>query len=183
MKKATLTPAAEKAAPTVENENGNQTTTVTAQEAATENGKVAPPAETVETTAQETAKQSVTATQAAPPAETVKPKETIEELQKRLEIELNRLNEKKKLAQHREQFINSMSSLQLYIDELKNDNEFETKSGKLTFTVLETDRYDRANFTNFFSISNTALIRNFCGMLLSEMQQKIATLETQLLTA
>jgi len=109
--------------------------------------------------------------------------ETIEELKKRLEIELNRLNHKKKLAAHREQFINSLNSLQLYADELKNESEFETQSGKLTFNILTTDNYNRPSFADAFSITNTALISKFCNILLSEMEQKIVSLETELLTA
>lgn len=90
--------------------------------------------------------------------ETEKPKtETIEELKKRLDIELARLKEKRTLAQHREQFINSMGSLQLYIGELKNENEFETKTAKMTLNILETDRYNQPNFNNVFSITTIVI--------------------------
>jgi len=76
-----------------------------------------------------------------------------------------------------------MGSLQIYIDELKNETEFETQSGKISFSVLTTDNYNRANFTESFSISNTDLIGKFCNMLLSEMQKKKTALEIELLTA
>ena len=124
-----------------------------------------------------------------PTAETEAPKTeatkavTIEELQKRLDVELARLNHKKRLARHRETFINSMGSLQLYIEELANENEFETQSGKISFKILESDNYGRPNFVENFTISNTAIINKFCNMLLSEMKEKKTELETQLLTA
>ena len=149
-----------------------ETTTVTGAIKATVNGVPTPQTETV-TAAPTTETVTVTVT----------PKtETIEELKQRLEIELNRLNHKKQLAANREKFINSMGSLQLYIDDLKNENEFETKSGKLTFAILA-DNYNRPNFVDTFSISNTALIMAFCKMLYAEMEQKVTSLETELLTA
>ena len=164
MKKGNLNQNPANAEQTVKNENGteqqNQTTTATVE--TTENGTPTPTAETV-----------------TPKAE------TIEELQKRLEIELNRLNQKKKLAQHREKFINSMGSLQLYIDELQNEDDFETQSAKLTFTILETEKHnnDRAHFESVFSISNTELIKEFCTMLYSKMGQKRIEIEKELLAA
>ena len=94
-----------------------------------------------------------------------------------------KLNYKKRLARHRETFINSMGSLQIYIDQLTNENEFETKSGKISFKILENDQYDRPNFVETFTISNTVLINKFCNMLLSEMKEKKTELENQLLTA
>jgi len=158
-----------------------ETTTVTGAIKATVNGVPTPQTETV------TAAPTTETVTAAPTTETVTvtvtPKtETIEELKQRLEIELNRLNHKKQLAANREKFINSMGSLQLYIDDLKNENEFETKSGKLTFAILA-DNYNRPNFVDTFSISNTALIMAFCKMLYAEMEQKVTSLETELLTA
>ena len=172
MKKENFNKNAANAAQTVKKENGteqqNPTTTATVE--TTESGTPTPTAETVKPTE----------------SETVTPKaETIEELQKRLEIELNRLNRKKELAKHREKFINSMGSLQLYIDELQNENEFETQSAKITFTILETEQYNQnhAHFESVFSISNTALIKEFCNMLYSKMGQKRTEIETELLAA
>ena len=109
--------------------------------------------------------------------------ETIEDVEKRLEIELDRLHHKKRLAMHRQKFIDSMGSLQLYIDMLKNENDFETQSGKIIFKILNTDNYDRTNFMDTFTISNTELIRKFCNVLHSEMKEKKTELEFQLLTA
>ena len=149
----------------------------------TETAKIETSTPTTET---ETTPDTVTTeskTVAVEPATQPSKADTIEELKKRLEIELNRLNHKKMLAKNREKFINCMDSLQTYISELKNENEFETQSGKLTFNILSTDNYNRSNFTENFSISNTALISKFCEMLLSEIQQKITVLETELLTA
>ena len=142
----------------------------------TDNGTLSP------TTEKETKPVTVpTANNATPPQPTKA--ETIEELQKRLETELARLNHKKMIAVHREQFIEKMKSLLLYIRDLKNENGFDTQTGKLTFAILTSDRYNRTDFSDTFSISNTALIIKFCDMLLSEMQAKIAELETELLTA
>jgi len=153
---------------TVNSANG-QPETVTDETKATVNGQPTPATETQKTDKAET-------------VPTLKV-ETIEELKKRLDAELNRLNEKRKLAAHREKFINSIESLNFYIDELQNETEFETQSGKLTFSILTADRNDRPNFNDTFSISNTALIKAFCKMLLTEMGQKVTLLETQLLTA
>ena len=166
------------------NENGTPETTQTAAAEHT------PEAET--TTAHETQNTTPTAAaeQVPPQAETTQTApqpqraETIEELQKRLEIELTRLNQKKRLAQHRETFINSMGSLQIYIDALQNENEIETKSGKITFKILEREAYNgNASFTDYFSITNADLIHKFCKMLYNEMNEKKAELEKQLLTA
>lgn len=179
MKKETVNPtaAATNAAQTVKNVNGTQTQTAATAKVETPKPETLPtPTAKVET--------PETVTLPTPTAETEKPKtETIEELKKRLDIELARLKEKRTLAQHREQFINSMGSLQLYIGELKNENEFETKTAKMTLNILETDRYNQPNFNNVFSITNTALIKKFCAILLSEMEQKIILLENELLTA
>jgi hypothetical protein len=76
-----------------------------------------------------------------------------------------------------------MGDLQLYISELNKESEFETKNGKITFHILESEYSNRANFQEKFTISNTELINKFCTMLQNEMQQKVKTLETELLTA
>ena len=171
--KKEISPIAANAAQTVENENGTkkQTTPAPATVETTESGTPAP---TVKTDPKPP----------TPATETVKSTaETIEDLKRRLEIELNRLTQKRKLANYREKFLNSMNSLKMYMDELKNENEFETQSAKLTFNILVTDKYDRANFTDVFSISNTVLIRKFCNLLFSEMEQKVTELEKEFLSA
>ena len=76
-----------------------------------------------------------------------------------------------------------MSDLQLYINDLKTEAEFETQSGKLIFHILETDYHNRTNFNEKFTISNTDLIRKFCVMLQDEMRQKVTSLEIELLSA
>jgi len=183
---------------TVKNENGTEnqnTETATVTETPTENGTPTTPTEsgtpttataTTEHTTTATAETTTTATETTEHTTTTTATataETFEELQKRLDVELTKLNFKKKLALHRETFINSMGSLQLYINELANENEFETKSGKITFKILETDKYDRTNYIDTFTVSNTDLIRKFCNLLYSEMNDKKTELETQLLTA
>ena len=135
------------------------------------------------TTEKETKPATVPTANNAKPTPQPTKAESIEELKKRLETELARLNHKKTIAGNREQFIEKMESLLLYIENLKNENGFETQTGKLTFSILNSDYYSRPNFSDTFSISNTALIIKFCNMLLSEMQAKIAELETELLTA
>ena len=180
--------AVETAAQNIETEtvnvNGTPETTPTAAAEHTPEAETPTAPETQNTTPTAAAEQ--VPTQAAA-TQTTQPQpqkaETIEELQKRLDVELARLTHKKTLARHRETFINSMGSLQIYIDELKNETEFETQSGKISFSVLTTDNYNRANFTESFSISNTDLIGKFCNMLLNEMQKKKTALEIELLTA
>ena len=168
-------------AQTVENVNEaeNQVINATATET-TENGELSPTPETEEKPETETPTPTAEAETTKTEAQKA---ETIEELQQRLDVELARLNFKKRLARHRETFINSMGSLQLYVDQLTNENDFETKSGKIVFKVLDTDHYDRTSFIDTFTISNTDLINKFCNLLLSEMKQKKTELETQLLTA
>jgi len=178
MKKENLnTKTAEKSAQTgnvenvTENQNTNAAPTV---ETPTTGDKETPP---------ETA-QTVPQTEKAAPHTTKAPKaQTIEQQKKLLDTELERLNHKKMLAQHREQFIGSMGSLLLYIDELNKENEFDAKSGRLTFQLLTTENYNRANYTDTFSITNTDLIKEFCFMLNSKMEQKIESLEYQFLNA
>jgi hypothetical protein len=162
------------AAQTVETETQNNET---AAEAETQ---TAPEAETTPTAAAAHTPEQAATTQTTPQPQIA---ETIEDVEKRLEIELDRLHHKKRLAMHRQKFIDSMGSLQLYIDMLKNENDFETQSGKITFKILNTDNYDRTNFMDTFTISNTELIRKFCNTLHSEMKQKKTELENQLLTA
>jgi len=159
----------------VTNENGTETqaTTATVTEATTE--EQAATAQSENTTLSPTPETDT-------PTPTAKT-ETIEELQKRLDDELARISHKRELAFNREKFLKSMGSLQLYIEELANEKEFETKSGKITFKVLDTDHYDRTSFVENFTISNTDLIRKFCTMLHSEMEQKKTEIEKQLLTA
>jgi len=182
MKEDQKKPTAANAAPTVENLNGteNQQTAAVTTETPTE---AAETPEAVTSTPPEETQAPQTEKQAPSVATETTKAETIEEFSKRLENELSRLNHKKTLAHHREKFIKSIGSLQLYIDELKNDNEFETQSGKITFNVLNTDTYNRTEYINTFSLTNTALIKKFCIVLLSEMEQKIKSLETELLTA
>jgi len=167
------------------NENGTPETTPTAAAEHTPEAETPTAPETQNTTPTAAAEQVPTqaaATQTTPPQP--QRAETFEEIQKRLEIELARLNQKKRLAQHRETFINSMGSLQIYIDALQNENEIETKSGKITFKILEREAYNgNASFTDYFSITNTDLIHKFCKMLYNEMSEKKAELEKQLLTA
>jgi hypothetical protein len=166
-------------AQTVTNENvtENQNINATATET-TENGELTPTPETEHTP------ETDTPTQAATTQEQTPKTETIEELQQRIETELSKLNHKKRLARNRETFINCMGSLQLYIDQLENESEFETQSGKIVFKILNAADYnDRTNFVETFTVSNTDLIRKFCTILHSEMKAKKTELETQLLTA
>lgn len=108
---------------------------------------------------------------------------TIEELQKRLKQEIERLNKKTVLAEQRQRFMDCLESLKTYIQELKQDEAFETKNAKIVFQVFgnETGYSSRQAFNDMFSISNTSLILRFCEMLINEVKQKIAELENQLL--
>ena len=174
--KKELKKEAQKEAQTVTNANVTETQVINPSATeATENGTDTPTPETE-------LKPENSAPTPTVETETAK-KQTFEELQKLLDTELARLNYKKRLAQQRETFINSMGSLQLYIETLASENEFETQSGKITFKVLGTDRYDHPNFIETFTISNTDIISKFCNILLSEMKEKKTELETQLLTA
>lgn len=167
----------------------NETTvkTVTENETiqTTDNGTLPPTKET--TVVEQTTPTIVTETKPETVTEETTPQlpkvETIEELKQRLEKELFLLEYKKQIAENRETFINNRESLKQYIEVLAGEDNFETKSGKLTFNILKTDNIDRCYFVNTFAVSNTALINKFCKMLLSEIEEKIVSLETDLLTA
>ncbi|MDL2312444.1 hypothetical protein LJC68_06165 [Bacteroidales bacterium OttesenSCG-928-B11] len=155
--------------------------------------KIEPNAPQAEPTATETAKMEIPQAETGkveppkvevPAAETLKAPETatVEELQKRLNAEIERLHQKNKLAKKRSALVECHAEMVDYSESIKEEKEFETASGKIVFQMFENDeKYSRANYNDRFTITNTALIVKFIEMLIGEVKIKIEELETQLL--
>ena len=156
--------------------------------------KVKPTEETTQQTTKEENPEKVTPTEKTPQQTTkeetpekVTPEktksETIEELKKRLETELKRLNNKNVIAEKREFYLDCSCKVDKFINELETVETFETNICRLTFQTLQTDNYSRNNFNDYLTISNTALIGKFCNALKQEINAKIENLEMELLKA
>ncbi|MDL2308893.1 hypothetical protein LJC53_04850 [Bacteroidales bacterium OttesenSCG-928-C03] len=142
-----------------------------------------PASQSAETPKKEFPKAEETPT-AAPTAEYETPKpQSIEELQKMLSEEIERINRKKGIAKKRGVFIESLENLETFTRKLTEDEGFETNCGKIQFQIFETDKDypSRQSYKDMFSISNGALILKFAEMLAGEVRAKITELETQLL--
>ena len=70
-----------------------------------------------------------------------------------------------------------------YLKKLHEESEFETNLCRLTFEVFEKDNYGRENFQEFMTISNAAILQKFCEAMKSEISERVAELETELLRA
>ena len=101
---------------------------------------------------------------------------TIEELQKKLKIQLDKLNEKKILADNREVFLSTKEKLQQFRESL-DCTGFESKQGKVVLKMT----VDSYRDTDILAISNPALLRKFAEIILKEIDIKISEIETLLL--
>jgi hypothetical protein len=101
---------------------------------------------------------------------------SIEELQKRLKIQLDKLNEKKILADNREVFLSTKEKLQQFRESL-DCTGFESKQGKVVLKMT----VDSYRDTDILAISNPALLRKFAEIILKEIDIKISEIETLLL--
>ena len=110
-------------------------------------------------------------------------RETIEEMQKRLNEELQRLNHKKEVADKRSVFLTCSGKIDEYLKQLQQETEFDTNICRLTFEILEKNQYGREEFHDLMTVSNTAIVTKFCNALKDEIAAKVAELENELLTA
>lgn len=97
-------------------------------------------------------------------------------LQKELQKMLNKLNEKKVLADNREIFLNTKEKLQQFIGAIKEQG-FESKQGRVILKMT-TDGYRE---TDVLSISNPDLLLKFAEIIQKEIDLKISEIEMQLL--
>lgn len=116
-------------------------------------------------------------------AEKVDRKQSFAEMQRKINEELERLSHKKEVADKRDVFLMCGGKIDEYLKKMNEEAEFETNLCRLTFEVFEKDNYGRENFQEFMTVSNTAILQKFCGAMKSEITERVAELETELLRA
>lgn len=116
-------------------------------------------------------------------AEEVDRKQSFAEMQRKINEELERLSHKKEVADKRDVFLMCGGKIDEYLKKINEEAEFETNLCRLTFEVFEKDNYGRENFQEFMTVSNTAILQKFCGAMKSEISERVAELETELLRA
>lgn len=112
-----------------------------------------------------------------------KRRESLAEMQKRLDEELERLNHKREIAEKREMFIKCREDIESYIEELEDEEEFETSICRLSFERFTKDGLNREEFKKVMTVSNTAIVKKFCEAMNAEICAKVGEIETELLTA
>ena len=112
-----------------------------------------------------------------------KRRESLAEMQKRLDEELERLNHKREIAEKREMFIKCREEMENYIEELEDEEEFETNICRISFERFTKDHLNREEFQKVMTVSNTAIVKKFCEAMKSEISEKVGEIETELLTA
>lgn len=112
-----------------------------------------------------------------------KRRESLAEMQKRLDEELERLNHKREIAEKREMFIKCREDIENYIEELEDEEEFETSICRLSFERFTKDGLNREEFKKVMTVSNTAIVKKFCEAMSAEICAKVGEIETELLTA
>ena len=110
-------------------------------------------------------------------------RESIEEMQKRLNEELQRLNHKKEVADKRGVFLSCSGKIDEYLKQLQQETEFDTNICRLTFEIYEKNQYGREEFHDLMTVSNPAIVTKFCNALKEEIAAKVAELENELLRA
>lgn len=151
-----------------------------------ETPKQAEPAKTetkTEQPAAPAAQEDENAAKVAAFAAELKRKQSLAEMQRQINEELQRLNHKKEVADKRNVFLTCSGKMDEYLKLLKEEGEFETNLCRLSFEIFEKDSYGRENFKDFMTVSNTAIVTKFCNVLKEEIAAKVAELETELLKA
>ena len=159
--------------------------------AATAPTKTAAPAKTetpkadtkTEQPAAPAAQEDENAAKVAAFAAELKRKQSLAEMQRQINEELQRLNHKKEVADKRNVYLTCSGKMDEYLKLLKEEGEFETNLCRLSFEIFEKDSYGRENFKDFMTVSNTAIVTKFCNVLKEEITAKVAELETELLKA
>ena len=113
----------------------------------------------------------------------LKRKQSLAEMQRQINEELQRLNHKKEVADKRNVYLTCSGKMDEYLKLLKEEGEFETNLCRLSFEIFEKDSYGRENFKDFMTVTNTAIVTKFCSVLKEEIAAKVAELETELLKA
>ncbi|MDR1553360.1 MAG: hypothetical protein LBS69_07860 [Prevotellaceae bacterium] len=106
---------------------------------------------------------------------------SITDLQKELAERLKELNYKKKLADHREIFLQTDANLKEFQKDLTAQckaGAFEAQTARITFKGRGKDNY---RDEDIFSISNVGLIVKFIDFLRQEIKTKINEIETELI--
>ena len=112
-----------------------------------------------------------------------KRRESLAEMQKRLDEELEKLNHKREIAEKREMFIKCREDIENYIGELEEETEFETSICRLSFERFTKDGLNREEFKKVMTVSNTAIVKKFCEAMSAEICAKVGEIENELLTA
>lgn len=113
----------------------------------------------------------------------LKRKQSLAEMQRQINEELQRLNHKKEVADKRNVYLTCSGKMDEYLKLLREEGEFETNLCRLSFEIFEKDGYGRENFKDFMTVTNTAIVTKFCNVLKEEIAAKVAELETELLKA
>ena len=113
----------------------------------------------------------------------LKRKQSLAEMQRQINEELQRLNHKKEVADKRNVYLTCSGKMDEYLKLLREEGEFETNLCRLSFEIFEKDSYGRENFKDFMTVTNTAIVTKFCNVLKEEIAAKVAELETELLKA
>lgn len=112
-----------------------------------------------------------------------KRRESLAEMQKRLDEELEKLNHRREIAEKREMFIKCREDIENYIGELEDEEEFETSICRLSFERFTKDGLNREEFKKVMTVSNTAIVKKFCEAMSAEICAKVGEIENELLTA
>ena len=159
--------------------------TKTAAPAKTENKTEQPaaPAPAAEPKPAPAAQEDENAAKVAAFAAELKRKQSLAEMQRQINEELQRLNHKKEVADKRNVYLTCSGKMDEYLKLLREEGEFETNLCRLSFEIFEKDGYGRENFKDFMTVTNTAIVTKFCSVLKEEIAAKVAELETELLKA
>lgn len=151
--------------------------------AETKTEQPAAPAPAAEPKPAPAAQEDENAAKVAAFAAELKRKQSLAEMQRQINEELQRLNHKKEVADKRNVYLTCSGKMDEYLKLLKEEGEFETNLCRLSFEIFEKDSYGRENFKDFMTVTNTAIVTKFCSVLKEEIAAKVAELETELLKA
>lgn len=97
---------------------------------------------------------------------------------KELQKCLAELERKKQLSDNRTKFIEALDALGIASEKLSEEDSFETKAYRLTFSDIAAYRDE-----SIFKISNTAVLREVVAFMQSKVKERIAEIEKQLIEA
>jgi Predicted membrane protein len=131
----------------------------------------------------QTAQEAENAAKVAAFAAELQRKQSLADMQRQINEELQRLNHKKEVADKRGVFLSCSGKIDEYLKQLQQETEFDTNICRLTFEIYEKNQYGREEFHDLMTVSNTAIVTKFCNALKEEIAAKVAELETELLKA